>query len=300
LNHEALVTEAELKLGRLRGRIVRKIKFAADKYFELPYSRQPAHLVRQGIFSINGVLVTDDAMGHRVLYEAYEYNLLEAYIDIHKTISQKVTAPVSSFAMRTLIDLAYTIVPAFMTDAVKVKLRGRYKAMLLLKDYFALKERRYINYYLRLKGDVEEQLTKRDLEELSKQELNANMMYGSLSGYIEHCIKPDIQRSLAGLPKLSPKQDQVRRLYSYYSELLHAGSNIVIKAELSVTTLHLRRKMFLLDSAMAVLHSIPMHPRVKTHARFVNEVKKLYGEVGEVANVLSELWRNRPVGARTP
>ena len=106
-------------------------------------SEQKEWYVKQGIHQRkSGILVPEEGVGYRVLYEGFPIDLLEEFVLLLKEVIKCRKYPIVNFALRTIWEISFTRIDVHFSRNVDPQKEKKCRLLVILSDY-ALDKRQF-------------------------------------------------------------------------------------------------------------------------------------------------------------
>lgn len=188
---------------------------------------QTFNLKQQGLVSVNGILIPQAAIDHRLLVDNYEVVFLKAIIELFKTMYAKRDDVFTEFTLRTFIEM--TIDRArivFDREMIETSKRKQFILCLMLDDYASMiGGNKYANDFQKLYTE-EEALLDKSLTIILEKILNASSEEVKEKHIIN--LRREMKNMQSDYLNLIPlpidfKQTKIKRLYKILSHMLHGN-----------------------------------------------------------------------------
>lgn len=189
--------------------------------------------VQSGWVKRSGILVPLDSISHKLLFDSYEYHLIETFLKLIKGVYEEKDNIFTEFSFRTLIELSFYRTQIIFSNKISDNEKNKYKLLIWLADYssMGIGRREHMQNYKKLLAEYGElfDLTRDyykpllDMQEaLEKQDIET---HPELVKKIRKMIN-NIQGDLYGKTEPIPifKSKKIKYVYSGWSHILHGNT----------------------------------------------------------------------------
>lgn len=194
-------------------------------------SSQKASDLKQNLIRYKGFYVPASHFDHKILFDGFEVNIVEMFIDFYKAIHGRKEKDVfAEFSLRTLSEISFKKIQLLFTNETTTREKNRLKLLTLLADYakLGIDNPKHQNTYNKLLNEFDDCLTIKQ-KSLCKDLIDNIKKKNSEAAYkLVRELRREInitQNNLFDKVGLLPifRKEQLYVMFSEWSHLLHGN-----------------------------------------------------------------------------
>jgi hypothetical protein len=281
------------KAESIINKIIPTLEFQLKALHQRGYGEQKATDYQQGLVKVNGIYVKLDSIEYKILFDAFEYSLLDIFILLYKKMFVNWEENLAQFSLRTLGEIGFQRLQILFSDEVSREKKLKYKLLIWLADYASMSGNRnsYRNNYQKLLDEYKYLLTKNEFDFYTN-------LITSIKGEkpieeYKHIKKArrninNLQSQLCDLIKPLPyiREINIVALLSSFSHILHG--NVPLLKDILNTTRPNSQKLRIYWGL--ILSGINVTNRAGKYLKDFGEIERINQEFVELQVIITKYW----------
>lgn len=254
--------------------------------------------LKQGLVNKGGILIPLSLVGHKILFNGFEFTFFDVFIKLYKEIYKEKDNIFTEFAFRTLIEMGFYRSQIIYANKLTREEKNHFKLLIWLSDYasIAIGNPKNLEYFQKLLAEFGNLLTKKekiimeDMKEiLTKQD---SEKHEEAVEEMRKLILPAQGNLYARTETLSIfRSRKIKTMYSAWSHILHGNALLLndMFSEYGKGARHkLRAHWFLLLTGLNTVTHVAMFLKDQ---KLSEELKEITKKVNLIMNEVSTYWK---------